>query len=43
MACLKHQIASQVLGLLASLSDLALLICVQIMLGTTFLIGCFVL
>ena len=43
MACLKHQIESQVLGLLASLSDLAFLIFVQIMLGTTLLIGCFVL
>jgi hypothetical protein len=43
MACLKHQIESQVLGLLASLSDRALLIFVQIMLGTTLLLGCVVL
>jgi hypothetical protein len=39
LAGLKHQIASQVLGWLASWSDVALLIFVQLRLGTTFLIG----
>jgi hypothetical protein len=43
MACLKHHIESQMLGLLAAWSALALLILVQIMRGPTCLIGCFVL
>ena len=43
IACLRHQIESQVLGLLASLSDFALLIFVHGMLCTAFQIRCFLL
>ena len=40
MACLRHQITSQVLGVLASLSELTLVIFVQIILCTACPIGC---
>ncbi len=43
MGCLRHQIKSQVLGLLASLSDLTFVIFVQILLCTTCPIGCLLL
>ena len=43
IACLRHQIESQVLGLRASLSDFALVIFVHVMLGTAFQIRCFLL
>ena len=43
IVCLRHQIQSEVLGLFASLSELTLVIFVQIILGTACAIGCFLL
>src|SRR5437899_7498059 len=43
IGCLRHQIKSQVLGLFASLSELPLVIFVQILLGTVGSIGCLLL